>query len=61
MTVENSEGDTPAECTSHNEVIRLLREADEAKGRSPARNTEGEWVGEWVSGWVKVCCVTLQS
>ena len=45
VSVENSEGDSPlklAECTSHNDIIKLLREAEEAKGRSPARNTDGE-------------------
>ena len=44
--MENSEGDTPlqiAECTNHAEVIKLLREAEEANGTSPARNTEGVW------------------
>lgn len=43
VSMENSEGDTPlqiAECTNHTEVIKLLREAEEANGTSPARNTE---------------------
>ena len=44
VSVENSEGESPvqiAECTKHSEVIKLLQEAEETGGKSPARNTEG--------------------
>ena len=47
VRVENLEGETPmklAECTTNNEVLRLLTQAEETGGRSPPRNTDGKYV-----------------
>ena len=44
ISIENSEGDSPlqiAEYAKHSEVIKLLRDAEEAGVASPNQNTEG--------------------